>query len=213
MQTIPHICHIRTYLIINFYHVLSVLNTCHSTMSCFKPAVVRMLPRTLIVRGQIPLGGTRCGIVSTTKKASSLLENSSKVRYDAPYYPRTSPFQLAQNTSLPSSPNSNLASFTQLLQSITDSLCTAPPSIPYLYSLLQRYNSDSSEWSKYAHANSAKQYTRNLVCEVPKVFNLLLLVWTPGKGSPVHDHADAHCLMKVIHFTCIGSRDAHVTRS
>jgi cysteine dioxygenase len=23
-------------------------------------------------------------------------------------------------------------------------------------------------------------------------------VWTPGKGSPVHDHADAHCLMKVL---------------
>lgn len=26
----------------------------------------------------------------------------------------------------------------------------------------------------------------------------LVLVWTPGKGSPVHDHADAHCLMKVL---------------
>ena len=25
-----------------------------------------------------------------------------------------------------------------------------------------------------------------------------MLVWTPGKGSPVHDHADAHCLMKVL---------------
>lgn len=26
----------------------------------------------------------------------------------------------------------------------------------------------------------------------------LVLVWTPGKGSPVHDHADAHCLMKIL---------------
>jgi cysteine dioxygenase len=26
----------------------------------------------------------------------------------------------------------------------------------------------------------------------------LVLVWTPGKGSLVHDHADAHCLMKVL---------------
>jgi len=25
-----------------------------------------------------------------------------------------------------------------------------------------------------------------------------VLVWSPGKGSPVHDHADAHCLMKVL---------------
>lgn len=26
----------------------------------------------------------------------------------------------------------------------------------------------------------------------------LILVWTPGKGSPLHDHANAHCLMKVL---------------
>lgn len=26
----------------------------------------------------------------------------------------------------------------------------------------------------------------------------LILVWKPGKGSPVHDHADAHCLMKAL---------------
>jgi len=26
----------------------------------------------------------------------------------------------------------------------------------------------------------------------------LVLVWSPDKGSPVHDHADAHCLMKVL---------------
>ncbi len=29
----------------------------------------------------------------------------------------------------------------------------------------------------------------------------LVLVWTPGKGGPVHDHADAHCLMKVLRGT------------
>lgn len=29
-------------------------------------------------------------------------------------------------------------------------------------------------------------------------FPQLVLVWTPGKGSPIHDHADAHCLMKVL---------------
>ncbi len=26
----------------------------------------------------------------------------------------------------------------------------------------------------------------------------LILVWTPGKESPVHDHADSHCAMKVL---------------
>lgn len=27
----------------------------------------------------------------------------------------------------------------------------------------------------------------------------LVLVWSPGKGSPIHDHGNAHCLMKVLH--------------
>lgn len=26
----------------------------------------------------------------------------------------------------------------------------------------------------------------------------LILVWTPGKASPVHDHAGSHCVMKVL---------------
>lgn len=34
--------------------------------------------------------------------------------------------------------------------------------------------------------------------EEPKIFNLLILVWTPGKRSPVHDHASSHCLMKML---------------
>ena len=98
--------------------------------------------------------------------------------------------------------NSQQAPFDALLNNLTHHLTSTPisgrsPQIPYLHSLLRSYKSNPSHWSKYAHANPEKQYTRNLVCEVPGVFNLLLLVWTPGKKSPVHDHADAHCLMKV----------------
>lgn len=28
----------------------------------------------------------------------------------------------------------------------------------------------------------------------------LILVWSPGKGSVIHDHANAHCVMKVCSF-------------
>ena len=92
--------------------------------------------------------------------------------------------------------------FDILLNNITNHLVSTPlsslsPQIPCLHSLMREYESNPSHWAKYAHGNPEKQYTRNLVCEVPGVFNLLLLVWTPGKKSPVHDHADAHCLMKV----------------
>lgn len=98
--------------------------------------------------------------------------------------------------------NGRQTPFDVLLNNLTHHLTSTPisgrsPQIPYLHSLLRSYESNPSHWSKYAHANPEKQYTRNLVCEVPGVFNLLLLVWTPGKKSPVHDHADAHCLMKV----------------
>lgn len=24
------------------------------------------------------------------------------------------------------------------------------------------------------------------------------MVWSPGKGSPIHDHGNAHCLMKIL---------------
>ncbi len=25
-----------------------------------------------------------------------------------------------------------------------------------------------------------------------------MLVWSPGKGSPIHDHGNAHCIMKIL---------------
>jgi cysteine dioxygenase len=30
------------------------------------------------------------------------------------------------------------------------------------------------------------------------VLRQLILVWSPGKGSAIHDHANAHCVMKVL---------------
>jgi len=36
----------------------------------------------------------------------------------------------------------------------------------------------------------------------------LVLVWSPGKGSAVHDHAHAHCLMKILKGTLKETRYA-----
>lgn len=92
----------------------------------------------------------------------------------------------------------NMTPFDDLLNAITQSLGTSPkPILPHLHSLLRAYSSNPDHWAKYAHRNPSKQYTRNLVCELPGIFNLLILVWTPGQASPIHDHADSHCLMKV----------------
>jgi len=77
-------------------------------------------------------------------------------------------------------------------------LDSADIDVKHLEELMIGYISKESEWQKYAFSDLSRGYTRNLVDEGNGKSNLLVLVWTPGKGSPIHDHADAHCLMKVL---------------
>ncbi|CAG7924122.1 unnamed protein product [Penicillium olsonii] len=64
--------------------------------------------------------------------------------------------------------------------------------------LMEKYTSNPDEWSSYALEDASRTYTRNLIDEGNGKSNLLILVWSPGKGSAIHDHANAHCVMKVI---------------
>ncbi|XP_071452197.1 cysteine dioxygenase type 1 isoform X2 [Hetaerina americana] len=45
------------------------------------------------------------------------------------------------------------------------------------------------------------RYTRNLVDAGNGKFNLMILCWGEGHGSAIHDHADAHCFMKMLQGT------------
>jgi cysteine dioxygenase len=67
-----------------------------------------------------------------------------------------------------------------------------------LIKLMASYTSLESEWKQYAFPDPSRNYTRNLVDEGNGKSNLLIVVWNPGKGSPIHDHADAHCVMKIL---------------
>ncbi|TID23986.1 putative cysteine dioxygenase Cdo1 [Venturia nashicola] len=67
-----------------------------------------------------------------------------------------------------------------------------------LRSVMEDYLSNEIEWQKYAQADGSRPYTRNLVDKGNGKSNLLILVWSPGKASPVHDHSGAHCLMKIL---------------
>ncbi|OJD26575.1 cysteine dioxygenase [Blastomyces percursus] len=64
--------------------------------------------------------------------------------------------------------------------------------------LMEDYTSNETEWERYAFGDAGRAYTRNLVDEGNGKCNLLILVWSPGKGSAIHDHANAHCVMKVL---------------
>ncbi|CAG7565099.1 RmlC-like cupin domain-containing protein [Fusarium flagelliforme] len=70
--------------------------------------------------------------------------------------------------------------------------------VNYLQQLMEGYDSSDNQWSRYAFGDSSRGYTRNLVDEGNGKSNLLVLVWSPGKGSPIHDHGKAHCLMKIL---------------
>jgi len=94
--------------------------------------------------------------------------------------------------------------FEQLVTDINDILgpCNGIDSagidVEELKAAMRSYQSCEEEWGKYAFADHSRAYTRNLVDHGNGKSNLLVLVWTPGKASPVHDHANAHCVMKIL---------------
>ncbi|RUP51266.1 RmlC-like cupin domain-containing protein, partial [Jimgerdemannia flammicorona] len=63
-------------------------------------------------------------------------------------------------------------------------------------SVMEAYKSNATDWHKYALFDRSRAYTRNLVDDGNGKFNLIVLAWTEGQGSPIHDHAGSHCIMK-----------------
>jgi len=64
-------------------------------------------------------------------------------------------------------------------------------------SWFNRYQNKPEDWSKYAKWDKFK-YTRNLMHEGNGNFNLILMCWPEGSVSPIHDHSDSHCFMRVL---------------
>ncbi|KAI5726042.1 hypothetical protein M8J77_023212 [Diaphorina citri] len=69
--------------------------------------------------------------------------------------------------------------------------------VDYVKFVMKSYKSNPMEWRKYSKFDKYK-YTRNLVDAGNDKFNLMILCWGEGHGSSVHDHADAHCFMKML---------------
>ncbi|XP_046985409.1 cysteine dioxygenase type 1 [Schistocerca americana] len=72
--------------------------------------------------------------------------------------------------------------------------------VEHVQALMEAYRSDPAHWKKFAKFDRYR-YTRNLVDEGNGKFNLMILCWGEGHGSAIHDHADAHCFMKVLQGT------------
>ncbi|KAG9241206.1 RmlC-like cupin domain-containing protein [Calycina marina] len=144
-------------------------------------------------------------IASTARKATSLeVVRGRELEYvPQHFHPRTT--SLTQHLHRPV-----LNGFTTLFTDLTHALTRPgpPPTILELERIMSSYTSLPTEWSRYAHADPSKLYTRNLVLEVPGVFNLLLLAWTPGKSSAIHDHVDSHCVMRILSGSILEKRYA-----
>ena len=54
------------------------------------------------------------------------------------------------------------------------------------------------EWNRFAHFDSHRSYTRNLIATDHVSYTLLLLCWNPGRFSPIHDHPCDGCWMRVL---------------
>ncbi|KAL7804662.1 RmlC-like cupin domain-containing protein [Trichoderma aethiopicum] len=94
--------------------------------------------------------------------------------------------------------------FEELVQALKDvlgpssGLTSEDVDVHTLMELMQAYDARDMHWSRYAFGDASRGYTRNLVDEGNGKSNLLVLVWSPGKGSPIHDHGNAHCIMKIL---------------
>lgn len=69
--------------------------------------------------------------------------------------------------------------------------------------LLERFDAGLNELDKYSFFDPNKRYTRNLVATDGKTYTLMLLCWTADKESPIHDHPNAGCWMRVIKGTLV----------
>ncbi|KAA8649284.1 hypothetical protein EYZ11_007955 [Aspergillus tanneri] len=114
------------------------------------------------------------------------------------------PITVAQSTSAHYDPLPNVYNLKDLIKDIKshlgDSAGIDSSSIneEYLISIVRKYVSNLDDWVRYFHNDPSKNYTRNAIENINSKANILLLVWNPGKGSPVHDHANAHCIMKIL---------------
>ncbi|KAG9237284.1 cysteine dioxygenase [Amylocarpus encephaloides] len=118
---------------------------------------------------------------------------------------------IANNTEIGLS-RSNHNSFDQLVSDLSrvlgpsSGLKSDDVDVEKLQAMIEDYISVEWEWSKYAFSDHSRGYTRNLVDKGNGKSNLLVLVWSPGKGSPVHDHADSHCIMKLLKGNLVETR-------
>ncbi|OBU00929.1 hypothetical protein VE01_00757 [Pseudogymnoascus verrucosus] len=149
---------------------------------------------------------------TTSKLASPPTTSLSPTPSPASSPNTTSSTTSAADTTKPAPRPSN--AFEDLVDSLTailgptSGLTSEGVDVDALTRLMREYESKEEDWGRYALGDASRGYTRNLVDVGNGKSNLLILVWSPNKGSLIHDHADAHCLMRILSGTLRETRYA-----
>lgn len=64
--------------------------------------------------------------------------------------------------------------------------------------VLESVELSNEELSKYTFFDFEKPYTRNLAATDEKHYTLLVLCWSPGKESKIHNHPCDGCFIKTL---------------
>lgn len=70
------------------------------------------------------------------------------------------------------------------------------PAAPQAVSILEAYTQNNDDWKHYAFY-SDERYTRNLI-HSDSTFELLIVCWSPGQESPIHNHEGSDCWMAIL---------------
>merc|ERR1712212_207486 len=90
-------------------------------------------------------------------------------------------------------------SFVELIEGLLERFKEGKESVDIddVIEFFSRYESNPDDWIKFSKWDKYR-YTRNLMHEGNGNFNLILMCWPEGTSSPIHDHSDAHCFMRVL---------------
>ncbi|KAI8925217.1 RmlC-like cupin domain-containing protein [Entophlyctis helioformis] len=78
-----------------------------------------------------------------------------------------------------------------------EGLDSASVDVDRIQTIMAGYKSNPDDWERFALFDGSR-YTRNLVDGGNGKFNLMILCWGAGQASPIHDHANSHCVLKVL---------------
>ncbi len=85
------------------------------------------------------------------------------------------------------------------IETLCSDLCAEferDPAAPGAVALLESYARDHDDWRTFAFF-SDEHYTRNLI-HSDATFELMIVCWSPGQESPIHNHAGSDCWMGVL---------------